>query len=80
MQLFNAALLPLRGHGDHTDQLGELLALQSPIGIQKSLRLRQRVAHQVTDAVTCPDQAGDGGVPSDFVRERSVGASRWAAP
>jgi hypothetical protein len=80
LQLFNAALLPLCCHGDHTDQLGELLALQSPIGIQKGLRLRQRVAHQVTNAVTGADQAGDGGVPSDFVRERSVGASRWAAP
>ena len=80
MQLFDAALLPLCGHCDHTDQLGELLALQSPIGIQKGLRLHQRVAHQVTDAVTGADQTGDGGVPSDFVRERSVGASRWAAP
>ena len=80
MQLFNAALFPLCGHGDHTDQLCQLLALQSPIGIQKGLRLRQRIAHQVTNAVTGADQTGDGGVPSDFVRERSVGASRWAAP
>ena len=74
--MFDAALFALCGHSDDTDQLGELLALKPPIGVQKGLCLYQRVAHQVTDAVTGTDQAGDGIVPS----ERSVGASRWATP
>lgn len=79
MQLFDATLFTLRGHSDHAEQLGELLALQLSIGIQKGLCLRERVTHQVTEAVTGADQTGDGGVPAEFVRERSVGASRWAA-
>ena len=80
MQLFNAALLALGCHGMDAEQLGKLLPLDLSVGIQKGLGLRERVAHKVNEAVTGADQSGDGGIPSEFVRERSVGASRWAAP
>ena len=84
MQLFDATFLSLRCHGMNAEQLGQLLPLDLSVGIQKGLRLRERVAHQVTEAVTGADQAGDGTVPPtlppEFVSERSVGASRWAAP
>lgn len=80
MQLFDATLLALRRHGDHAEQLGELLSLQLPVGVEKGLGLRERVGNHVAQAVTGADQAGDGSVPAEFVSERSVGASRWAAP
>lgn len=80
MQLFYATLLALRCHGDHAEQLGELLSLQLPVGVEKGLRLRERVGHHVAQAVPGVDQAGDGTVPAEVVSERSVGASRWAAP
>ncbi|AIL07551.1 hypothetical protein DP16_407 [Stenotrophomonas maltophilia] len=64
----------------NAEQLGQLLPLDLSVGIQKGLRLGECVAHQVTEAVTGADQAGDGSVPPEFVSERSVGASRWAAP
>lgn len=51
MQLFDATLLALGCHGDHAEQLGELLSLQLPVGVEKGLGLRERVAHQVTEAV-----------------------------
>jgi C4-dicarboxylate-specific signal transduction histidine kinase len=57
-----------------------LLPFQLTIGVEKGLGLGERVAHQVAEAVTGADQAGDGGVPAEVVSERSVGASRWAAP
>ena len=42
---------------------------------------RRRAIHTaVAKAVPGADQAGDGSVPAEFVSERSVGASRWAAP
>jgi hypothetical protein len=44
------------------------------------LCLCTRVGHHVAKTVTGADQAGDGTVPAEFVSERSVGASRWAAP
>ena len=80
MQLFYAALLSLATNRNNAEQLNELLSGQKAIGIQKGLGLRQRIAHQVTEAVTGADQAGDGGVPAERVSERSVGASRRAAP
>ena len=80
MQLFDASLLALRCHGDHAEQLGELLSLQLPVGVEKGLRLSERVGHHVAKPVPCADQAGDGTVPVEVVSKRSVGASRWAAP
>ena len=80
MQLFDAPFLALRCHGMNAEQLGQLLPLDLSVGVQKGLRLCERVAHQVTEAVTGADQAGDGSVPAEFVSVRSVGASRWAAP
>lgn len=80
MQLFNATLLALGCHGMNAEQLGKLLPFDLSVGIQKGLRLRERVGHHVAQAVTGADQAGDGSVPPEFVSERSVGASRWAAP
>lgn len=80
MQLFDATLLALRCHSIDAEQLGKLLPLDLSVGIQKGLGLRERVAHQVTEAVPGADQAGDGTVPAEVVSERSVGASRWAAP
>lgn len=79
MQLFNATLLALGCHGMNAEQLGKLLPFDLSVGIQKGLRLRERVGHHVAQAVTGADQAGDGSVPPEFVSERSVGASRWAA-
>ena len=80
MQLFDATLLALGCHGMNAEQLGKLLPFDLAVGIQKGLRLRERVGHHVAQAVTGADQAGDGSVPPEFVSERSVGASRWAAP
>lgn len=80
MQLFDATLLALCCHGMNAEQLGKLLPFDLSVGIQKGLGLRERVAHHVAQAVTGADQAGDGSVPAEFVSERSVGASRWAAP
>ncbi len=64
----------------NAEQLGKLLPFDLSIGIQKGLRLCERVGHHVAKAVPRADQAGDGSVPLEFVSERSVGASRWAAP
>ncbi len=64
----------------NAEQLGKLLAFDLSIGIQKGLRLRERVGHHVANAVPGADQTGDGSVPPEFVSKRSVGASRWAAP
>lgn len=64
----------------NAEQLGKLLPLDLSIGIQKGLRLHERVGHHVAKAVSGADQAGDGSVPAEFVSERSVGASRCAAP
>ena len=80
MQLFNASLLALCCHGMNAEQLGKLLPFDLSVGIQKGLRLRERVAHHVVQAVPGVNQAGDGTVPAEVVSERSVGASRWAAP
>ena len=80
MQLFDATLFALGCHGMDAKQLDELLSGQKAIGLEKGLGLRQRVAHRVTEAVTGADQAGNGRVPLEFVSERSVGASRRAAP
>lgn len=80
MQLFDATLLALGSHGMDAEQLGKLLPFDLAVGFQKGLRLRERVGHHVAQAVTGADQAGDGSVPPEFVSERSVGASRWAAP
>ena len=60
----------------NAEQLRKLLPFDLSVGIQKGLRLRERVGHHVAKAVTGADQAGDGGVPPEFVSERSVGASR----
>lgn len=80
MQLFDATLLALRCHSMNAEQLGKLLPLDLSVGIQKGLRLCDRVGHHVAKAVPGADQAGDGSVPAEAVSERSVGASRWAAP
>ncbi len=64
----------------NAEQLGQLLPFDLSVGIQKGLRLGERVGHHVAKAVPGADQAGDGSVPAKFVSERSVGASRWAAP
>ena len=84
MQLFDATLLALGCHGMDAKQLGKLLPLDLSVGIPKGLRLRECVGHHVAKAVPGPDQAGDGTIPptlpAEFVSERSVGASRWAAP
>lgn len=80
MQLFDATLLALGCHGMNAEQLGKLLPFDLAVGIQKGLRLRERVGHHVAKAVPGADQPGDGSVPAEFVSERSVGASRWAAP
>ena len=58
------------------EQLGKLLPLDLSVGIQKGLRLRERVGHHVAKTVPGADQAGDGSVPAEFVSERSVGTSR----
>ena len=80
MQLFDATLLALGRHGMDAEQLGKLLPFDLSVGIQKGLRLSERVGHHVAEAVPGADQPGDGSVPAEFVSERSVGASRWAAP
>ena len=80
MQLFNASLLALCCHGMNAEQLGKLLPFDLSVGIQKGLRLSERVGHHVAKPVPGADQAGDGTVPAEVVSERSVGASRWAAP
>lgn len=80
MQLFDATLLALGCYGMDSEQLGKLLPLDLSVRIQKGLRLRERVGHHVAEAVPGADQAGDGGVPPEFVSKRSVGASRWAVP
>ena len=80
MQLFDASLLALCCHGMNAEQLGKLLPFDLSVGIQKGLRLRERVGHHVAQAVPSADQAGNGTVPAAVVSERSVGASRWAAP
>jgi len=80
LQLFDATLLALGCHGMDAEQLGKLLPLNLSVGIQKGLSLRERVGHHVAKAVPGADQTGDGSVPPEFVSERSVGASRWAAP
>lgn len=64
----------------NAEPLGKLLPFYLSVGIQKGLRLRERVGHHVAKAVPGTNQAGDGSVPAEFVSERSVGASRWAAP
>ena len=80
MQLFNASLLALCCHGMNAEQLGKLLPFDLFVGIQKGLRLSERVGHHVAKPVPGVDQAGDCTVPAEVVSERSVGASRWAAP
>ena len=84
MQLFDATLLALCCHGMNAEQLGQLLPFDLSVGIQKGLRLCERVGHHVAKAVPGADQAGDGTIPptlpAEVVSERSVGASRWAAP
>jgi len=80
LQLFDATLLALGCHGMNAEHLGQLLPFDLAIGIQKGLGLRERVGHHVAKAVSGADQAGDGTVPAEVVSERSVGASRWAAP
>lgn len=64
----------------NAEQLGKLLPFDLSVGIQKGLHLSERVGHHVAKPVPGADQAGDGSVPAEAVSERSVGASRWAAP
>ena len=71
MQLFDATLLALGRHGMDAAQLGKLLPFDLSVGIQKGLRLRERVSQHVRQPVAAADQAGDGDVP----RLRSSGAS-----
>ena len=84
MQLFDATLLALGCHRMNAEQLGKLLPFDLSVSIQKGLRLSERVGHHVAQAVTGADQAGDGAIPptlpAEVISERSVGASRWAAP
>lgn len=80
MQLFDATFLALGCHRMNAEQLGKLLPFDLSVGIQKGLHLRERVGHHVAKPVPGADQAGDGTVPAAVVSERSVGASRWAAP
>ena len=80
MQLFDATFLALGCHRMNAEQLGKLLPFDLSVGIQKGLHLRERVGHHVAKPVPGTDQAGDGTVPAEFVSERSVGASRCAAP
>ena len=84
MQLFDASLLALGCHGMNAEQLGKLLPFDLSVGIQKGLHLRERVGHHVAKPVPGADQAGDGAIPptlpAEVISERSVGASRWAAP
>ena len=80
MQSFNATLLALGCHGMTAEQLGQLAAFDLSVGIQKGLRLRERVGQHVAKAVPGADQAGDGRATAAVVSERRVGASRWAAP
>ena len=80
MQLFDATLLALCCNGMNAEQLGKLLPFDLSVGVEKGLRLRERVGHHVPKTVPGADQAGDGTIPAEFVSERSVGASRWAAP
>lgn len=80
MQLFDATLLALGCYGMNAEQLGKLLPFDLAVGIQKGLRLCERVGHHVAKTVTGTDQTGDGSVPAEFVNKRSVGASRCAAP
>ena len=70
----------MRPHSNHPEQLGEFQPLQMPLRLQEGLSLHEGVAHHIAQSMAGPDQPGDGAVPSDFVSERSVGASRWAAP
>jgi len=83
LQLFDASLLALGCHGMNAEQLGKLLPFDLSVGIQKGLRLRERVGHHIAKPVPGADQAGDGTIPptlpAEFVSERSVGASRCAA-
>lgn len=78
--MFDATLLALGCHGMNAKQLGQLLPFDLSVGIQKGLSLRERVGHHVAKAMPGADQTGDGSVPPEFVSERSVGASRCAAP
>ena len=78
--MFDATLLALGCYGMNAEQLGKLLPFDLSVGIQKGLRLRERIGRHVAKAVPGADQTGDGSVPAEFVSERSVGASRWAAP
>ena len=55
MQLFDATLLALGSHGMNAEQLGKLLPFDLSVGIQKGLRLRERVGHHVAQAVTGAD-------------------------
>ena len=64
----------------NAEQLGKLLPFDLSVGIQKGLRLCERVGHNVAKPMPGSDQAGDGTVPAEIVSERSVGASRWATP
>ena len=80
MQLFDATLLALGRHRMNAEQLGKLLPFDLSVGIQKGLRLSERVGHHVAKPVPGADQAGDRTVPAEIVSERNVGASRWATP
>lgn len=80
MQLFDATFLALGCHRMNAEQLGKLLPFDLSVGIQKGLRLCERVGHHVAKAVPGTNQADDGTVPAEVVSECSVGASRWAAP
>lgn len=64
----------------NAEQQGKLLPFNLSVGIQKGLRLSERVGHHVAKPVPGADQAGDGTVPAEIVSERNVGASRWATP
>ena len=77
MQLFDAALFALHCHGMNAEQLGQLLPFDLSVGIQKGLRLPERVSQHIGQAVAAADQAGDGDVPRLCSSGASFSAERW---
>ena len=84
LELADALAATLGGGGHDRQAGGEALEFETAIGSQEGIHLTQRVPKDVRVTVTAADQAGDGaipgGLPTAFVRVRSVGASRSAAP
>ena len=84
LELADALAATLGGSGHDRQAGGEALEFETAIDSQKGIHLTQRVPEDVRVTVAAADQAGDGaipgGLPTAFVRVRSVGASRSAAP